>query len=122
MFMNFQTESMAGTVEKSNAPAIAHFGLEPATGKKFLNRFVNRHSVNAGFNFLEREGLARFHRFPEFSLRFARAAAQHSTCHVAEVSGFPVAGENVEDDERICVERAVTSFVRVAGLIASGHD
>jgi len=52
MFVDFQTEPVASTVEKSNAPTIPHFGRETATRKQFLNRFVNRHAVNAGFNFL----------------------------------------------------------------------
>src|SRR5262245_14198953 len=76
MFVNFQTQPMASAVEKSNAPAVAHFGRETATGEEFLNGFVNRHAVDAGFDSLEREGLPRFHRFPKLPLRFARAPAQ----------------------------------------------
>src|SRR5262245_21922392 len=50
MFVNFQTEPMASTVEKSDAPAVTHCGREPATVEEFLNGFVNRHAVNAGFD------------------------------------------------------------------------
>src|SRR5689334_21449775 len=52
MFMDFQTEPMASTVEKSDPPAVAHSGREPATVEGFLNGVVNRHSVNAGFDSL----------------------------------------------------------------------
>ena len=34
MFVDFQTEPMASTVEKSDAPAVAHSGREPATGRR----------------------------------------------------------------------------------------
>ena len=50
MFVDFQTESVAGTVEKSDAPTVAYFGRETATGEEFLNGFVNRHTVNAGLD------------------------------------------------------------------------
>src|ERR1041385_5638902 len=113
---------MACTVEKSNAPAIPYFGRETATGKEFLNRFVDGHSVNASLDFLQRQCLPGFHRFPKFPLRFARPPAQHCASHVAEISGGPVAWENVQADKRICVERNVASLVRVASLIASGHN
>ena len=46
MFVDFQTEPVASTVEKSDAPAVAHPGRETATGEKFLNGFVNRHAIN----------------------------------------------------------------------------
>ena len=52
MFVDFKTETMASTVEKSDAPAFAHFGRETATGEEFLNGFVNRHAVNAGLDSL----------------------------------------------------------------------
>jgi hypothetical protein len=52
MFVDFQTQPMAGTVEKSNAPALTNSGCETATGKEFLNGFVNRHAVDAGFDSL----------------------------------------------------------------------
>jgi hypothetical protein len=33
MLVDFQTEAMAGSVEKSDAPAVAHSGRETATGE-----------------------------------------------------------------------------------------
>src|ERR1043166_306286 len=50
MFVDFQTESVASTVEKSDAPTVTHFGRETATGEEFLNSFMNRHAINAGFD------------------------------------------------------------------------
>ena len=52
MFVDFQTEPVPSTVEESDTPAIAHSGRETATGEEFLNGFVNRHAVNAGFDSL----------------------------------------------------------------------
>jgi hypothetical protein len=39
-------------MEKSDATAVSHPGCETATGEEFLNGFVNRHAVNAGFDSL----------------------------------------------------------------------
>src|SRR5882724_7453273 len=52
MFVDFQTEPVPSTVEKSDTPAFAHSGPETATGEEFLNGFVNCHAVNAGFDSL----------------------------------------------------------------------
>jgi len=50
MFVDFQTEPVPSTVEKSDATAFAHSGRETATGEEFLNSFVNCHAVNAGLD------------------------------------------------------------------------
>src|SRR5262245_55873885 len=50
IFVDFQTEPVASTMEKSDAPAVPHFGRETATGEQFLDRFVNRHAVNTGLD------------------------------------------------------------------------
>ena len=52
MFVDFQTEPVPSTVEKSDATAFAHSGRETATGEEFLNGFVNRHAVNASLDLL----------------------------------------------------------------------
>ena len=52
MLMDFQAEAVAGSVEKSDAPAVAHSGRETATGEEFLDGLVNRHAVNAGLDSL----------------------------------------------------------------------
>src|SRR5215471_12638416 len=48
ILVDFQTQPVASTMEKSDAPAVPHFGRETATRKQFLDRFVNRHAVNTG--------------------------------------------------------------------------
>jgi hypothetical protein len=48
MFVDLQTESVPSAVEKSDASAVAHFSRETVIGEKFLNGFVNCHTVNAG--------------------------------------------------------------------------
>src|SRR5262245_16758423 len=52
MFVNFQAQSVASTMEKSNAPTIAHSSWKTAAGKEFLNGFVDRHAINAGLDLL----------------------------------------------------------------------
>ena len=52
MLVDLQTKPVASTMEKSDAPALAHSGRETATAKEFLNGFVNRHAVNAGLDSL----------------------------------------------------------------------
>src|SRR5262252_8783055 len=99
MLMNFQAESMPSTVEKSDATPVAHFGWETATGEKFLNGFVNRHAVNARLDSLQGEGLPCFYRFPNFSLRVARASPQHRAGHIAEISGLRIAREHIENNQ-----------------------
>src|SRR5438552_2599009 len=40
-----------------------------------------------------------FYRFPNLTLAFARASAQHRPSHVAKISGLRVAWKNIEDNQ-----------------------
>src|SRR4029434_9925490 len=119
MLVDFQSESVTGAMEKSDAASFPHFRWKSATGEEFLDRFVNCHSVNAGSDSFKGQRLPSFDGFPKFALRVARASAQDRACHIAEISGLRVAREDIENDQRVCVQRAVAALVRVAGLIAS---
>src|SRR5215510_7377970 len=99
MLVDFQSKSVAGAMEKSDAASFPHFRGKSATGEEFLDRFVNRHSVNAGFDSFKRQRLPGFDGFPKFALRFARASAQDRAGHIAEISGLRVAREDVENDQ-----------------------
>lgn len=52
MFVDFETKPMARAVEKSDAPAVAHFSWKSTGSEQFLNSFVDRHAINTGFDFL----------------------------------------------------------------------
>src|SRR5215216_2083659 len=52
MFVDLQPEAVPSTVEKSDAAAVADFGREPPAGEEFLNRFVDRHAINASLDSL----------------------------------------------------------------------
>src|SRR6476620_10128488 len=50
MLVDFQTEPVPSTVEKSDTTAFAHSGHETATDEEFLNGFMNCHAVTAGLD------------------------------------------------------------------------
>ncbi len=52
MLVDFQPESVSGSVEKSDPAPVAHLSWKTTTAEEFLDGFVNRHSVNAGFDSL----------------------------------------------------------------------
>ena len=122
IFMDLQAEPVAGAVEKSNVLPFANFGGIAALLEKHLDRLVNFHSVDPGFDFSERELLAFLHGLPELALRVTSASAHDGARQIAPVTGLRVARENIEDDQRIRVERTDPALVRIASLIAAGHD
>src|SRR5205085_11668331 len=65
IFMDLQTESVAGAVEKSDILAFAYFGRVSAFFEKRLDSLVNFHSVDRGSDFAERELLPFFHCLPK---------------------------------------------------------
>src|SRR6266550_2726099 len=99
MLMNFQSQPVTGAVKKSHSSALANFSRETPAGEKFLDRLVNRHSIHASFDSLQGQCLPSFHRFPEFSLRVARASAQNGAGHVAKISGLRAARENIQNNQ-----------------------
>src|SRR5215471_15152840 len=50
MLVDFQAESVASAVEKSDATPVAHLRWETATGEKPLDRFVNSHAIDASLD------------------------------------------------------------------------
>ncbi len=83
---------------------------------------MNFHSVDPGFDFPERELLPCLHGLPELALRVTRASAHDGARQIAPVTGLRVTRENIEDDQRIRIERTEPALVRIASLIAAGHD
>src|SRR5213594_333490 len=98
MLMNFQSQPMTGAVKKSHASALANFGRETASGEKFLDRLMNRHSIHASFDLPQGQRLPSFHRFPKLSLCVARAPAQDRAGHVAKISGLRIAWKDIQDN------------------------
>src|SRR5260370_39199434 len=122
IFMDLQADPMAGAVEKSNVFPFSYFGGIAALLEKLLDRLVNFHSVHPGFDFSERELLPCLHCLPELAVRVTSASAHDGARQIAPVTGLRVARENIEDDQRIRVERTEPALVRIASLIAAGHD
>src|SRR5438876_5720321 len=112
---------MPRAVKKSDVLSPPHFGRKTALAKQILDRLMNRHSIHARPDFFQRECLTGFDRLPKFSLCFAGASSQNRARHIAEVSGFGVARENIENDQRVGVKRAKTALVRIACLFAAGN-
>src|SRR3979411_2964766 len=69
IFMNLQPQSVAGAVEKSDVLPFPNLSRISALLEKLLDRLVNFHSVDPGFDFSERELLSFLHRLPKFALR-----------------------------------------------------
>src|SRR5438128_9673035 len=100
IFMDLQAEPVAGAVEKSNVFPFENFGGIAALLEKLLDRLVNFHSVDAGFDFSERELLACLPGIPEIALRVTSASAQDCALQIAPVTGLRVAGQNLGDGHR----------------------
>src|SRR5205823_11331975 len=97
MLVNFQPKSMPGAMKESDPSASAHLSRKTPFSEKFLDRLVNRHPINSCLDSLQRQRLTGFYRFPNLTLAFARASAQHRPSHVAKISGLRVAWKNIED-------------------------
>src|SRR5438067_4108137 len=119
MLVNFQAQAVTCAVKKSYAPATANFSRETTAGEKFLDSFMNCHSVDASLDSCQGQCLPGFYCVPTFSLRLACASAQHRPRHVAKISGLRVTRKNIQNNQRICVQRPKAALVRVASLIAT---
>src|SRR5947209_5305657 len=103
MFVNLETQAMPCAVKKSYAPPAANFGRETTAAKKFLDSFVNCHSVDPGLDPSQSQRLSCFHCVPKFSLRLACTSAQHRSRQIAKISGLRVTRKDVQNNQRICV-------------------
>src|SRR6266478_2174719 len=122
MVVHLESEPMACPMEESNSPPFAHLRRKTALCEEFLNGLVNRHPVDSRLDLLQGKPLPGFHRFPKFSLRLARSATQNGARHVAEIAGLRVARKNIENNQRVGVERTKAALVRIAGLVAAGDN
>src|SRR5438876_1205614 len=91
IFMDLQAEPVAGAVEKSNVFPFANFGGIAALLEKLLDRLVDFHSVDPGFDFPERELLPFLHGLPELALRFTSASAHDGARQIAPITRLRVA-------------------------------
>src|SRR5882762_8360395 len=122
MFMNFQPKPMTRAMKESHSSPLANLGRETAAREKLLDRFVNLHSINASLDFLQRQCLPSFHSFPKFSLRVARAPAHDCACQIAKISGLRVTWKDIQNNQRIRVQRSEAALMWIAGLIAACHN
>ena len=120
--MNLQAESVTGPVEKSDILSFPDLGRISAVLEKLLDRLVNFHSVDAGFDFSKCESLSLFHSFPKFALCLACSSAHNCPRQIAPITGLGVAREDIEDDQRVRVERTESALMRITSLIAAGDD
>src|SRR5438132_5367555 len=75
IFMDLQAEPVAGAGEKSNVFPFANFGGIAALLEKLLDRLVNFHSVDPGFDFRTRRPRPSFPGFPGLLLSSTTRAA-----------------------------------------------
>src|SRR5690348_15306108 len=117
--MDLQAKAVASAMEESCPAAILLFGRVAGIRKKLLHSFVHTLAFDLRFHELQSELLAFQHGFPELPLRIAGLTANNGTRHVSEVPGVSVPRENVQDDERIRLQRPAAAFMRIASLFAA---
>src|SRR5258707_15438842 len=122
MLVNLQSKTVPGAVKESDPSAFAHFSRKTVFGEKFLDCLVNRHPVDPCLDFLQSERLASFHGLPKLTLRLACPSAQNRSGHVTKISGLRVTRKNIEDNQRVGVERTVAPLMRITGLFATGAN
>src|SRR5579864_2230453 len=109
-------------MEKSDVHAIPDFGRIASLFEQRLDGLVNRHSIDAVFDFTQRQFLPILHRLPKFALGLAGLSANNGSGHVAPITGLRVAWKNIENDQRVRVKQTVSTFVWIARLITTGDD
>src|SRR6266699_78862 len=119
MLVHLESEPMACPMEESNSPPFAHLRRKTALCEEFLNSLVNRHSIDSRLDFLQSKPLPGFHRFPKFSLRIDCSPTQKLASHVTEIACLRVARKNIENNQRVGMERTKAALVRIAGLVAA---
>src|SRR5437016_3658791 len=105
IFVNLKSEPVSGAVEKSHVLSFSNFSRVAALFEKRLDRLVNYHSVDPGFDFAKREFLSVFDGLPEFALRIARASSNNRARHVAPITALGIARKNIENDQRVREKR-----------------
>ncbi len=83
---------------------------------------MNRLARGAWLHGAQRERLTGADGLPQLPLGIARAAANDSARKVAVVAGARVAGEDIQDDQRMRAQRPAASLVWIARLLAAGDD
>ena len=120
--MDLQPQAMTRAVKKSNLTPIADFGRKTPIGEKLLHFVVQLQAIHTRLHFSQRQLLPCAHRLPKPALLFTRAPAHNRPRHIAEVTCLRITRKDIEDDERICFQRAEPALMRIARLIAAGHD
>ena len=106
ILVNFKTEAVTCSVKETDPSALTHLGWEPAFHEQILNPFVNRSAVSPGLNLAKSQCLSGFNSVPQSPLGFAGPSADDGSSQIAEVSGFRISREHIENDQRIGLKRA----------------
>src|SRR6186713_2795718 len=115
--MDLKPEPMAGAVKETDLPSVTHLRGEPLIGEELLDLVVQRQAVDARLHFLQRHRLPVAHCLPQTPLGITRAPSHNSARHVAEIAALRVTRKDIEDNQRIRVERTGPAFVRITSLI-----
>src|SRR5205814_4270547 len=101
VFMNLQTKAVACPVKESNPAPFAHFSWKASFCEQILDGLVDRRAVGAVLDPPQRHLLPCLDRLPQLPLRIAGSPPHHRPGEITKVSGFCVAREDVENDQRI---------------------
>src|SRR5205823_8962129 len=96
-FVDFQTEAVAGAMEKPLHPPVALGGFVTCLLEELLDRLMHFDRLHAGPHLLERQLLSLANDVVEFLDRLAGATAHDGAGDVAEIAGFLRAGKDIED-------------------------
>ncbi len=121
-FVDGEAEPVAGAVEETGRTGFGARGFVAGGGEGVDDLLVNVAAFDAGADGFRGGELGGADGFDETVMGVGGASAEVSARHVAEVSGFCYTREDVDDDELVRSEGAVTALVRIAGLIAAGDN
>ena len=120
--MDLQPQPVAESVEKTDIASLLDFGGVAFQFKEIpdlILEFFPFHPRGHGF---ESAFLSIEHGIPEAVLGLAGFAAHDGPGHVAEVSRLRIAREDIQDDQGMGLERAVSALMRIACLDPARHD
>src|SRR4051812_1553612 len=111
--MHFETEAVAGPVDKSDGTVLAVTGFVAGFREAPGHRGMDFASVDAGCNRLERVALGLQHGRHHPALHLARLALEIGTRHVAKIARPHHPREDIDDDEFVRTKRARTALMRI---------